>query len=96
MAVNGAAPTVTNTTYNAANQLTSDGATSYTYDPNGNLTNDGTNAYTWDRANRMLSMGGASYKYDGAGRRVQQTVGATVTPSARIALPQPRFFPTLF
>jgi RHS repeat-associated protein len=79
VSVNGAAPTVTNYTYNAANQLTQAGSATLTYDPNGNLTNDGTNAYTWDRANRMLSMGGASYKYDGAGRRVQQTIGATVT-----------------
>lgn len=72
----GAAPTVTNYTYNAANQLTSGGAT---YDNNGNLSSDGTNSYTWDRANRLLSMGGASYAYDGEGRRIRQTIAAQVT-----------------
>ncbi|MBN8595225.1 MAG: PD40 domain-containing protein [Anaerolineae bacterium] len=75
LSLNGAAPTVTNYTYNAANQLTSGGST---YDSNGNLTSDGTNSYTWDRANRLLSMGGASYVYDGEGRRVRQTIAAQV------------------
>ncbi|MBL8154276.1 MAG: hypothetical protein JNM70_08845 [Anaerolineae bacterium] len=71
LSLNGGTPTVTNYTYNAANQLTSGGAT---YDSNGNMLSDGTNAYTWDRANRLLSMGGASCVYDGEGRRVKQTV----------------------
>jgi hypothetical protein len=79
VALNGAAPTVTNYTYNAANQMTNAGAATLTYDNNGNLTSDGTNAHTWDRANRLLSMGGASYAYDGSGNRVKQTVGASVT-----------------
>jgi RHS repeat-associated protein len=73
--LNGGAPTTTTYTYNTANQLTSDGTTTYTYDPNGNLLTGS----TWDRANRMLSFGGASHKYDGEGRRIQQTVGATIT-----------------
>jgi YD repeat-containing protein len=77
VAVNGAAPTVTNYTTNTANQLTSDGTTSYTYDPNGNMVNSG--AYVWDRANRLLSFSGASYVYDGLGNRVAQTVSAQVT-----------------
>jgi predicted alpha/beta hydrolase len=64
-------PTTTNYTYNAANQLTSDGVHTLTYDNNGNMTSDGTNSYTWDRANRLLSMGGSSYAYDGEGRRVE-------------------------
>lgn len=72
----GGVPTTNNYMYNAANQLTSGGAT---YDPNGNLTNDGTNATTWDRANRMRTFGGADYSFDGIGNRVSQTVGATVT-----------------
>jgi hypothetical protein len=67
---------VTNYTYNAANQLTSGGAT---YDPNGNLTSDGTTPATWDRANRMRTYAGATYTYDGLGNRAAQTVGATVT-----------------
>jgi hypothetical protein len=61
VAIAGGAPTVTNFTYNAANQIADMG---FTYDDNGNLTSDGTNAYTWDRANRLLSMGDA---YDGDG-----------------------------
>lgn len=65
--------------YNAANQLTSEGATTLTYDLNGNLLNDGTNAYVWDRANRLLSVGGASYAYDGDGDRHSRTVGGTLT-----------------
>jgi RHS repeat-associated protein len=76
VAVNGGSPTVTNYTYNAANQLTSGGAA---YDNNGNLTSDGVNSYTWDRANRLLSMGGVDYQYDGESRRVQQTVSSVVT-----------------
>ncbi len=65
--LHGAAPTVTNYTYTAGNQLTNAGAATLTYDNNGNLTSDGTNAHTWDRANRLLSMGSATYAYDGAG-----------------------------
>jgi RHS repeat-associated protein len=76
LSLNGAAPTVTSYTYNAANQITSG---SLTYDNNGNLTSDGTNTYVWDRANRLLSMGGASYAYDAMSNRVKQTVGANVT-----------------
>ena len=71
--------TVTNYTYNAANQLVSDGTNTLIYDNNGNMSSDGVNSYTWDRANRLLSMGGASYQYDGEGHRVQQTVSSTVT-----------------
>jgi RHS repeat-associated protein len=72
-------PTTSNYSYNAANQLTSDGSHTLTYDANGSLTSDGVHSYTWDRANRMLSMGSASYAYDGAGNRIAQTVSATVT-----------------
>jgi RHS repeat-associated protein len=74
VALNSAAPTVTNYTYNAGNQLTSDGTNSYTYDSNGNLT-----SYTWDRANRMIGGGGATFSYDGAGNRLSQTVSSVVT-----------------
>jgi RHS repeat-associated protein len=76
LAVSGGAPTVTNYTYNAANQITNSG---FTYDNNGNLTSDSTNTHTWDRANRLLNMGGAAYKYDALGNRIRQTVGSIVT-----------------
>jgi RHS repeat-associated protein len=72
-------PTTTNYTYNALNQLTSDGTHSYTYDDNGNLTSDGVNTYTWDRANRLLGMGGHSYAYNGLGQRLSQTVDSVAT-----------------
>jgi RHS repeat-associated protein len=79
IAINGAAPTVTNYTYNGANQLTAGGAT---YDNNGNLTHDGTLTYTWDRANRMKSLTGAggtiSNTSDGLGNRLSTTFGAGV------------------
>jgi hypothetical protein len=74
-------PTTTNYTYNAANQLTSDGVHSLTYDNNGNMTSDGTNSYTWDRSNRLLSMGGSSYAYDGEGHRIK-----LITDSPRMPL----------
>jgi len=76
VAVDGGSPTVTNYTYNAANQLTSGSAA---YDNNGNMTSDGVNSYTWDRANRLLSMDSVDYQYDGEGRRVQQTVSSVAT-----------------
>jgi RHS repeat-associated protein len=67
-------------TYNALNQLTSDGANSYTYNANGNLIKtNGQTTHTYDRANRLLSYGGSSYAYDGQGNRVSQTVDSVVT-----------------
>ncbi len=73
--------------FNAANQLTNDGAptpvggNTLTYDPNGNLTSDGTHSYTWDHANRMLTApNNTSYTYDGLGNRISQSIGTT-TPT---------------
>jgi RHS repeat-associated protein len=66
-------------TYNAANQLTTDGTNTFTYDANGNRTSDGTNSYTWDRANRLLSFVGIDYAYNGLGQRVSQTSVAGIT-----------------
>src|SRR5258708_26698013 len=79
--VNTGSPVTTNYTYNAANQLTSDGTHSYTYDTAGRMTADGVNAYAWDPTNRLLSYNTTAYQYayDGDGRRVQQTVTRTVT-----------------
>jgi RHS repeat-associated protein len=80
IALNGAAPTVTNYTYNAGNQLTAEGATTYGYDDNGNLTTiNSLGNYGWDRANRMTSASNTTYRYDGAGNRIYQRVGTVVT-----------------
>lgn len=76
VALNGGTPTVTNTTYNAANQISNQG---FAYDNNGNLTSDGVQSYAWDRANRLLSMGGISYMYDGLGNRISQTANQIAT-----------------
>ena len=77
-------PTTTNYTYNAANQLTSDGVHTLTYDNNGNLTSDGVNSYTsYDRANRLTTVtdgtNASQYAYDGMGRRISQSVNSGVT-----------------
>lgn len=84
LALNGGAPTVTNFTYNAANQMTSNGSITFGYDNNGNLiTANSVSVMTWDRANRLLSatdgVTTSLYAYDGEGHRIQQTVGASVT-----------------
>ncbi len=84
LAINGGAPTVTNFTYNAANQMTSNGSITFGYDNNGNLiTANSVPVMTWDRANRLLSatdgVTTTDYAYDGEGHRIKQTVGATIT-----------------
>ncbi len=70
--------------YNAADQLLSDGSISYSYDAAGNLTTAGANTYTWDWASRLSSatVNGTteSYAYDGDGVRVSSTVGGVTTP----------------
>jgi RHS repeat-associated protein len=77
-------PSATSTmSYDAANELASNGATSYTYDPNGELTNDGTNSYTWDDRGHVTGNAGpglsASFTYDPLGRRLSKTINGTTT-----------------
>ncbi|MEO8609210.1 MAG: RHS repeat-associated core domain-containing protein [Chloroflexota bacterium] len=80
IALDGGSPSVTNDTYNGANQLSSGSAA---YDDNGNLTSDGTNSYTWDRANRLVEWDNGvaadltAYAYDGLGNRIAQLLGTT-------------------
>jgi YD repeat-containing protein len=67
-------------TYNALNQLTSDGSDTYEYDDNGNpIKTNGQTTHAYDRANQLLSYGGSSYAYDGEGNRVSQTVDSVAT-----------------
>lgn len=48
---------------------------SMVYDAAGNLTNDGAHPYTYDAENRLLTAGGATYTYDGDGKRVKKSSG---------------------
>ena len=73
---------ISNSLYNANNQLVQWGTATPTYDLNGNVLTDGTNTYTWDARNRLVSMnmGGATFQYDGLGRRVSRSMlGGTVS-----------------
>jgi RHS repeat-associated protein len=80
LAINGGAPTVTNYSYNGANQITNMG---FSYDNNGNLLDDGPNTYSWDRANRLLTRENGvaadkvAYAYDGLGNRISRSLGTT-------------------
>jgi RHS repeat-associated protein len=68
--------------YNAHNELTSQGATNYIYDFNGNLTHDGVKTYVWNERNQLASISGgvtASFQYDAAGRRLAKTVSGATT-----------------
>jgi RHS repeat-associated protein len=70
-------------TYNANNQLVSDGANTYTYDANGNTvtqssTGGNLTRYTYDALNRLaqVTLPGnttLTYSYDAAGNRVRST-----------------------
>jgi RHS repeat-associated protein len=54
----------------------------YVYDAAGNVTNDGAHAYTYDVENRVVNVDGgvtAQYKYDYQNRRVTKTVGSSWT-----------------
>ena len=68
------------TGYNANNQLTTWGTANLFYDLNGNMTSSGTDTYNWDARNRMVStLSGASFQYDAFGRRTSKTIGGTTT-----------------
>jgi len=64
------------------NQIQAVGLVTYTYDAAGNLTNDGAHTYTYDGANRLVSVDGGStaqYSYDQNNRRIKTSVGSAVT-----------------
>lgn len=74
-------PTVTATNYDAANRLTTWGASSLAYDDNGNLTSLGSTTYQWNARDQLASTsaGSASFAYDSLGRRSGRTVNSTTT-----------------
>ena len=78
--------------YNAGNQLTSDGTYTYTYDNNGNmitktkiLTPTDVTTYTYNSENQLTQIQTTSpantykYAYDGLGRRIQKDLNGTLT-----------------
>jgi RHS repeat-associated protein len=74
-------PTVTATEYDAANRLTTWGASSLAYDDNGNLTSLGSATFQWNARDQLVatSAGSASFAYDSLGRRSARTVDGTST-----------------
>jgi YD repeat-containing protein len=73
----------TNSTYNAADELTQAGSTIYAYDQNGNETTAGARTFGCDLANRLTSTASAgatsAYTYDGDGNRLLETTGSQTT-----------------
>lgn len=72
----GGAPT------NRVTSVTSGTTLNYTYDAAGNVTNDGAHNYTYDAENRVVSVDSgatAQYKYDHQNRRVSKIIGSSWT-----------------
>ncbi len=63
------------------NRIASVNGVSYSYDAAGNVTNDGAHSYTYDAENRVVSVdgGAATYAYDHANRRVKKTINGVIT-----------------
>ena len=59
-------------TYDADNELTSDGVASYSYDANGNRTMTG---YTIGTGNQLLNDGTFTYTYDADGNMTEKSKG---------------------
>lgn len=79
--VNG---TTTNATYDAANELATNAATTYTYDAAGNQLTAGSSSFAWDSTGHLASstVGATttSYAYNGDGLRASATIGTATTP----------------
>ncbi|MGH8237216.1 MAG: RHS repeat-associated core domain-containing protein, partial [Steroidobacteraceae bacterium] len=74
-------PTVSSASYDAANRLTTWGASSLTYDDNGNLTALGSATFGWNARNQLVSTSGgtSTFAYDARGRRTGRTVAGATT-----------------
>jgi YD repeat-containing protein len=83
---------VSNTSYDAANEMLAFNSKTLAYDLNGNLQTRtdscGTTTYTWDARNRLTAISGykpdcsaltASFSYDALNRRTSKTINGTVT-----------------
>jgi RHS repeat-associated protein len=57
------------------------GTTNYSYDAAGNVTDDGAHSYVYDAQNRIVSVdsGAATYAYDHQNRRIKKVVGSSNT-----------------
>ncbi len=69
-------------TYNAVNELTSNGTTTLSYDAEGQLLSDGTRTYTWNARHQLTGLTGtpaAAFGYDPLGRRASKTIGGATT-----------------
>ena len=70
-------------TFDGANQLTSQGATTYNYDRNGNTTGYDGNVLSYDASNKWsggtVNGSAVSFGYDGQGQRVSRTIAGVRT-----------------
>ncbi|MBI5674311.1 MAG: hypothetical protein HZC48_00585 [Nitrospirae bacterium] len=83
---------VSNTSFNEANEMLSFNDKNIMYDNNGSMTSVtnscGTTNYTWDVRNQLIGINGfksdcttlsATFKYDTLGRRIEKTINGTTT-----------------
>ncbi len=74
---------ISETSYDAANELTSLGGHTHSYDADGNLTSDATSSYTYNDRNQLTGLTQGTntwdYAYDPLGRRTTKTKNSTAT-----------------
>jgi RHS repeat-associated protein len=75
--------TATDYTYNANDQLTTQGSKTFIYDSNGNLVSDDTNTYEHDDKNRLIKVTTSDditeYSYDANDNRIAKTTSSGTT-----------------
>ena len=79
-------PATDNYTSNALNQYSAVGVDARVHDSDGNLTDNGEHLYEWDGENRLIEVKKkadnstvATYTYDYGSRRINKTIGSTIT-----------------